>query len=103
MKQYGKFYIFEDDDEFYKFAIVPRMFIKENKETQTAYSYIKLTDEYNTAVKDGKYFYISDPDSKVKKRSTVEVGVHTVPVEHIEDLDPEEEERIMNKRKKLKK
>lgn len=67
-------YVFEDDDEFYNYVVVPKVYIKESEVTNSKYCAMELTKFYKDAVKNGEEFYIADPESKVMKREVVQLG-----------------------------
>lgn len=96
MRKYNDTYIFEDDDEFYEYNVAPRCVLQEcgNYVVQD----VQMTPFYDKAIEDGCSFYISDPDSKVMNRGTVNVGPCTKKVKNL-DTWFVDTEKIENKYK----
>lgn len=65
-----KIIIFENDDEFYKFAVVPKLVLK-YLEDDIYYSDFKLSDEYNDYLNEGYMYKMRDRKSQILKHGAV--------------------------------
>lgn len=86
VKKYNTLY-FEDDDDFYKFAVVPMLVPVEFIDADNCirhYADFNFSTEYNRAVRDGKKFVIKDPNSQIFKHGAVSYRTITRPVENLE-------------------
>ena len=62
---------FENDDEFFDFAVNPLIRVMEDPKSGTHYYDYDLTTNYNDALKDNVEFIIRDPNSLISKRNCV--------------------------------
>lgn len=79
---------FNSDDEFFRFAVVPMLVIKEwpsDSEQKRYYRDFNLSKNYHQAVNDGKIFVIKDPNSQIFKHQAVSYRALTKPIENLED------------------
>jgi hypothetical protein len=82
---------FENDDEFYKFAVVPELIVKkgyvEHLGKEVFYTDFDFTNNYIDAVNSGKSFVIKDPDSKVYKHKSVSFRTECKPVSNLKKYE----------------
>ncbi len=82
LKLVDKDLFFDNDDEFYEFAVIPALVIKQSN-AGTAYTDFEFTDQYNDAIANDRHFYIKDENSKIAKHKAISYGVLTKPVQNI--------------------
>ena len=84
MRVKGNSICFDNDDEFYTFAVEPGIVIRET-ESGIKYSDVNFTKAYNKAIEENKSFIICDENSLVAKRQCISVGVITKYIQNLED------------------
>ena len=76
---------FKNDDEFYKFCVVPELIIVEPESENDVYSTTwEFSNDYKKALEDGKIFVIKDEDSLIFKRGAVSYRTITKNVDNLE-------------------
>lgn len=86
---------FDNDDEFYNYAIVPELIAKETDHINK-YGYpIYYTDwnfsnGYNTAIDNGTSFIIKDENSQIYKHGAISYRTITKPVQNLQQYFEEE-------------
>lgn len=80
------FILFTDDKEFESWAIDETMVLRETAAGHM-YADFNFTDDYNSAVKNGKKLCIMDPKSKIMKRGAVTHRVTSKKVKNLERYD----------------
>jgi hypothetical protein len=81
LKLEDKDLFFENDDEFYEFAVVPALIFK--KEGGTTFTDFDFTDSYYDAINENRFFYIKDPKSLIAKRGALSYKTITKPVQNL--------------------
>lgn len=77
-------YVFDNDEDFYNFCILPGIKVKyvgENPSADNCYMDFDFTNGYNDAVTAGSKFCINDRNSRVAKRKCVSYHTITKPVD----------------------
>ena len=82
LKLVDKDLFFDNDDEFYEFAVIPALVVKQSN-AGTAYTDFEFTDLYKDAIANDRHFYIKDEKSRIAKHKAVSYGVLTKPVQNI--------------------
>lgn len=73
---------FTDDEEFYSFAVDPRLVVRQGK--VCLYTDFDFTPQYVKAVEDGKKFVIMDENSQIEKHNAVSYRTITKCVSNLE-------------------
>lgn len=79
---------FNNDDEFYKFCVLPVIITPEYTKADGTighYADWDFTDAYKNAIRDGVHFVIKDENSQIYKHGELTYRVNTKPVQN---LDP---------------
>lgn len=82
---------FNNDDEFYNFAVVPELVVKkgyvEHLDRDVYYTDFNFTNNYIDAINAGKSFVIKDPDSKIFKHQSVSFRTECKPVSNLKKYE----------------
>lgn len=84
MQKTGNNIFFDNDEEFYDWAVIPHLDIYKT-ESGLYYTSFELSNLYHEAVSNGYRFIIKDEDSQIYKHQAVSYRTITQP---IENLDP---------------
>ena len=77
---------FDNDEDFYRFAVVPAVVIKSvNNPNGTTRRYFdfELSSTYKNAVDNGQVFIIKDPNSQIYKHQAVSYRTITKPIQNL--------------------
>ena len=79
---------FDNDDDFYRFCVVPVIVPKERVQIDGSIRQsmdFNLSHEYNNAVDNGTIFIIKDPNSQIYKHQAVSYRTITKPIVNLEE------------------
>lgn len=81
-----KIIVFENDQDFEEFAIVPqlRVIVDGDREYYDWY----FTPEYNAEVMNGTMFFIKDKKSKILRRNACTYNIISKPVKNVKSYNP---------------
>ena len=79
METKGNIIYFDNDEEFYEFAVIPELVTKDGK-----YFDFELSSQYKNALKSGKKFCIKDEDSQILKHAAVSYRTITKDIDSLE-------------------
>lgn len=87
---------FNNDDEFYKFCVIPIPVLVPRDDANPDGAYGKYADfelspAYYNALEHGKTFMIKDENSQINKHGCVTFMTMSKPIENLEEYDPDEE------------
>ena len=86
----GNIIYFDNDNEFYDFAVIPQLITKDGDKSK--YFDFELSPQYHKALKEGKKFCIKDEDSKILKHAAVSYRTITKDIENLEPWFEDDED-----------
>ena len=82
---------FDNDDEFYKFCVIPELIPHEyTRDDSTTGYYVdfEFSNAYNDAIKNGYHFVIKDEDSQICKHNAVSYRFCTKQLQNLDRYYP---------------
>lgn len=83
MKTEGNIIYFDNDDEFYEWALDPTLKFKRS-ENGTLYYDVDFSKEYERAINEDKHFVICDEDSVIEKNQSISYKLVTKEVKNLD-------------------
>jgi hypothetical protein len=83
MKTEGNIIYFDNDEEFYEWALDPTLKIREN-DNGTLYYDIDFSREYENAIAKDQHFVIKDENSVIEKRQSISYKLITKPIKNLD-------------------